>query len=393
MNLIKTTQELASYCEYAAGFDYITVDTEFLREKTYFSKLCLVQIAVQSDSSKAAVVIDPLSSDIDLTLLKDLFENKDIVKVFHAARQDLEIFFQLFGSLPKPIFDTQIAAMVCGFGDSISYEHLVAQFSNKKIDKSSRFTDWSVRPLSKKQIEYAISDVTHLRIVYDHLKYKLIETGREHWITEEMEILTHPDTYMLAPSKAYKRIKIKTSSKRFMAILKEVAGWREIMAQKQDVPRGRIMKDETLIEIAHHTPKTSEQLSKIRGLGKHLTAGKASQMLLEAIYAGKTMPDSMCPSIPAKTELPKGIGPIVDLLKVLLKLKSEEFKVAGKLLANSNEINQIAAFGEHADVRALKGWRRDIFGDDALSLKTGKSYLTVKKNKLHLVTRINDSKK
>ena len=196
-----------------------------------------------------------------------------------------------------------------------------------------------------------------------------------------------------APSKAYKRIKIKTSSKRFMAILKEVAGWREIMAQKQDVPRGRIIKDETLIEIAHHTPKTSEQLSKLRGLGKHLAAGKASQMLLEAIYAGKTMPDLMCPSIPAKTELPKGIGPIVDLLKVLLKLKSEEFKVAGKLLANSNEINQIAAFGEHADVRALKGWRREIFGDDALSLKTGKSYLTVEKNKLCLVTRSNNSKK
>ena len=389
MNIITENHKLQNFCTNLGESDYITVDTEFLRDKTYWPKLCVLQIG----GADNAAAIDMLTPNLDLTPITKLFDDKSVTKVFHAARQDLEIFFNLIGRLPEPIFDTQIAAMVCGFGDSISYEHLVAQFSNKKIDKSSRFTDWSVRPLSKKQIEYAISDVTHLRIVYDHLKYKLIETGREHWITEEMEILTDPETYMLAPSKAYKRIKIKTSSKRFMAILKEVAGWREIMAQKQDVPRGRIIKDETLIEIAHHTPKTSEQLSKIRGLGKHLAAGKASQMLLEAIYAGKTMPDLMCPSIPAKTELPKGIGPIVDLLKVLLKLKSEEFKVAGKLLANSNEINQIAAFGEHADVRALNGWRREIFGDDALSLKTGKSYLTVEKNKLRLVTRSNNSKK
>ena len=380
MNLIKTTQELAKYCKYAAGFNYITVDTEFLREKTYFSKLCLIQIAVQSDSPKAAVVIDPLSPDIDLTLLIDLFANKDIVKVFHAARQDLEIFFQLFGSLPKPIFDTQIAAMVCGFGDQIGYDNLVKTILNKSIDKSSRFTDWSRRPLSNQQLNYALGDVTFLREIYEYLDEKLIDNQRSTWVAEELEILISEDTYKVDPREMWKRIKIKSTSGKVLSILRELASFREIYAKSKNIPRNRVLKDETILELCSVKPLSNADLKTLRSYNFSNRSNDLNSGVLLAVKQGMNCPLEKQPIRGSINNNNNKNTALSDMLRVLLKSSSENIGVAQKLIATTSDLDLIAS-GEPVD-KIFRGWRYDIFGKDALRLCQGKIGLAVNKNKI-----------
>jgi ribonuclease D len=386
MTLITENDALQAFCDSLVGAAYITVDTEFLREKTYWPQLCLLQIGGPDD----AVAVDALADGIDLSPVYKLFDDPSILKIFHAGRQDLEIFYNLTGRLPVPVFDSQVAAMVCGFGDSIGYEHLVGKLAGKRVDKSSRFTDWSLRPLSQKQIDYAISDVTHLRPVYEKLAAKLEANGRSEWIDEEMATLTRLETYANQPENAYKRIKGRAPSARYLAVLRELAAWREHEAQRRDVPRNRVLRDEALVEIAHHTPDSVAQLSRTRGLGAKTAEGRYGRELLEAVQKGKSVPDSDCPIPKEKRDLPRGLGPVTDILKVLLKMKCEQFDVAGKLLANSADVEQIAAFGEEADVASLKGWRREVFGDDALRLCQGELALVINGKRLKLVPQVTD---
>ncbi|MBC8339879.1 MAG: ribonuclease D [Rhodospirillales bacterium] len=378
MPIITDTDTLTEFCERLKSAEYITVDTEFMREKTYWPILCLVQVA-GPDEARA---IDALADGIDLTPLFDLMADTSVLKVFHAARQDLEIFFNLAGNLPHPVFDTQVAAMVCGFGDSVGYEALVTQLVNASIDKGSRFTDWTLRPLSERQVDYAMADVTHLRPAYEILAAKLHANGREAWLNEEMAVLENNDTYNGNPNEAFRRIKTRNAKPRMLAILRELAAWRENEAQRRDVPRNRIIRDESLLEVAHHAPKSPEQLARTRGLGDKLAHGNYGQQILDAVKKGLDVPDQDCPQPVLKPNLPRGLGPVMDLLKVLLKMKSEDSEVASKLLASAADIELIAAFGEDADVRALRGWRREVFGDDALKLCNGELSLAVKGKKL-----------
>ncbi len=382
MPMITDTQALADFCEKLRTADYVTVDTEFMRENTYWPILCLVQLA----GPGGAKAVDALAPGIDLKPLYELMADESVLKVFHAARQDIEIFFHLSGRLPKPVFDTQVAAMVCGFGDSVGYEALVMKLVNAKIDKGSRFTDWTIRPLSDRQTKYALDDVIHLRPVYEKLAAKLHGNGREEWLTEEMAVLTQPATYDGEPTEAFRRIKTRTADSRMLAVLRELAAWREKEAQRRDMPRNRILRDEALLEIAHHTPKDPDQLARTRGLGAKLAKGNYGQQILDAVKKGLSVPDKDRPEPKTKTQLPRGLGPVTDLLKVLLKMKSEDSGVATKLLASSADLEQLAAFGKAADVKALKGWRLDVFGDDALKLRAGELSLSVKGKKLKLVS-------
>lgn len=368
MRLIADTKSLSEFCKRLAGTEYVTVDTEFMREKTYWARLCLVQVAGPDE----AQAIDTLAEGIDLKPLFQLMADKKVLKVFHAARQDLEIFCYLMKKLPEPVFDTQVAAMVCGFGDSVGYETLVSKFSRgTRIDKGSRFTDWSLRPLSDRQVKYALDDVTHLRDVFEKLRAKLEANGHAAWLEEEMALLTNPKTYAAEPDQAYRRIKTRGGNPRFLAVLKELAAWREREAQQLDLPRNRVLRDEALVEIAHHTPTTAEELTRTRGLGKRLAEGERGATLLAAVKKGLALPEADLPKPSPRADLPRGVGPVVDLMKVLLKMKCEEFEVAQKLVASSDEVERIAAFGEKADVQALKGWRRQVFGEDALKLRDG----------------------
>lgn len=367
MPMISDTASLAAFCDSLAAAPYVTVDTEFMREKTYYPQLCLVQVG-GPDEAKA---IDPLAPGIDLAPLFKLLRDPGILKVFHAARQDIEIFLHLMGDVPAPLFDTQVAAMVCGFGDAVSYENLASQLAKARIDKSMRFTDWSLRPLTEKQIQYALADVTHLRVAYEKLARKLEKNGRTEWLAEEMAELTHPDTYRVLPENAWKRLKPRSSSPKFLGVLKELAAWREREAQERDIPRQRLVRDETLTEIAANHPTTVADLSRTRGLGKGLVEGKMGQAILEAVQRGLKLPDDQIPKPADRVDLPRGLGPVVDLLKVLLKMKCDEHGVASKLVANSADIDAIAA-DDKADVPALHGWRRELFGEDALKLKHGR---------------------
>ena len=387
MPLITDTNSLTEFCRRLRTADYITVDTEFMREKTYWPILCLVQVA-GPDEARA---IDALADGIDLTPLYDLMADDRVLKVFHAARQDLEIFFHQAGRLPHPVFDTQVAAMVCGFGDSVGYEALVTELVKARIDKGSRFTDWTLRPLSDRQIDYAMADVTHLRPAYEKLAVMLHANGRESWLEEEMAVLENNDTYNGNPQESFRRIKARNTNGQMLAVLRELAAWRETEAQRRDVPRNRVLRDESLVEIAHHTPKTAEQLARTRGLGDKLAHGNYGQQILDAIKKGQAVPEGECPLPIRKQKLPRGLGPVTDLLKVLLKMTSEESDVAGKLLASAADIELIAAFGEEADVRAMKGWRRDVFGDPALKLRAGELSLAVKGKKLNLIPTPNRS--
>ena len=367
MPLITDTPALEKLVSRLGKAPYITIDTEFIRDRTYWPKLCLVQLA----DDHSAHAIDPLAPDIDLAPLYELLFNPDVLKVFHACRQDMEIVYHATGRLPKPIFDTQVAAMVCGYGEAASYETLVKQIIGARLDKSARFTDWSRRPLSERQIAYALGDVTHLRGVYEHLAARLAETGRESWVAEEMAILTNPDTYRLDPSEAWKRIKTRSSSPALLARLKVLAEWREAQAQKRDIPRNRVVRDEVLLEIAAHPPQAAEDLSHIRGLSKGFQTSQMGMSLWQAIERARAAPVDAAAGVPDRGRTRRPTPPVAELLKVLLRIRCREAGVAARLVASSADIDRIAA-DDHADVKALQGWRYALFGRDALALKAGR---------------------
>jgi ribonuclease D len=332
---------------------------------------------VQVAGAGEVAAIDPLAEGMDLSPLLRLLYDDRLLKVFHAARQDIEIFFHMTGRIPAPLFDTQVAAMVCGYGDSVSYETLAAQLAGARIDKSVRFTDWSARPLTDRQISYALADVTHLRKVYAALAKRLMTSGRAGWLQEEMATLLEPTTYRLEPEESWRRLKPRAGSKpRLLAILREVAAWREREAQRRDIPRNRVIRDETVMDIAAHAPSTVEEIARLRGLSKGLAEGRMGQDLLVAVARGVATPESEAPHLPPAVEMPGGLGPVVELLKVLLKMKCERQQVAQKLVASSADLERIAA-DDSADVPALHGWRREVFGNDALALKHGRLALTM----------------
>ena len=366
MQIITTTKDLKEICKKLSGAEFITVDTEFLRDSTYWPKLCLIQIAGPEDE----IIVDPLADKIDLDPFLQLLRNPKVKKVFHAARQDIEIFFHMDEVIPTPMFDTQVAAMVCGFGDAVSYENLIKRTSKVQIDKSSRFTDWARRPLTDKQLTYAMADVTHLRNAYEVLLDQIKKEEREAWVDEEMAILANPKTYNLAPEDAWKRLKSRHNGRRAAAILQKVAAWREAEAQDRDLPRGRILKDDALYEIANQAPKNKSELDSLRAVPKGFANSKAAQKLLAAIKAGLDVPKDELPVLTKPKPMPPGLTPVVELLKVLLKMKCEENHVAQKLVANVADLEMLAA-DDDASIAAMKGWRREIFGETALALKHG----------------------
>ncbi len=371
MKLITTTDELATFCKSMAEAEFVAVDTEFMRERTYWPKLCLAQVAGPED----AAAIDALAEGIDLAPLDELMANEKVLKVFHAARQDLEIFYLRMNKVPAPLFDTQVAAMVCGHGEAASYESLATRLAKAKIDKSSRFTDWARRPLSERQITYALSDVTHLRVVYEKLEAQLKKTGRLSWIAEEMGVLNDPATYRADPELAWRRLKPRGASPRMLAVLKEVAAWRERTAQRIDIPRQRLLRDEQLLEIASHAPKNIEDIAMTRGLGRGFAEGWQGREVLEAVEKAHQIPEADLPVRDRQPEQLRAPGAVVDLLRTLLRLKCEKADVAARLVANSDELDRLAA-GKR-DVAVLKGWRREIFGEDAVNLIEGKLALAL----------------
>ena len=380
MTMIPDSAELAAFCQRQAEAEYITVDTEFMRDSTFWPKLCLAQLG----GPEEAVAIDTLAPGMDLAPLLDLMKNPKILKVFHSARQDLEIFFLLMDALPTPIFDTQVAAMVCGFGDSVGYDKLVRKLTGKRIDKSRRFADWSRRPLKDSQIDYAISDVVHLRPVYEKLRRQLEKRARTAWLDEEMAVLTNPDTYRLEPENAWRRLKTRSASPRYLAVLRALAAWRESEAQRRDVPRNRVLREEQLFDIAAHHPSTTEELSHTRGMGRDAARGRIGQAILKALAEGMAVPEADCPVPPPQRDHPAGLGPLVDLLKVVLKLQCERHDVAQKLVASVADLEAIAA-DDDAQVRALSGWRREVFGETALALKQGRLGLGMEGKNLVMV--------
>jgi len=379
--MIETTAELAAACETLASGEYLTIDTEFLRETTFWPQLCLIQMA----GPDIAVIVDPMAKDIDLAPFFSLMANTDVVKVFHAARQDIEIIYNLGKLIPHPIFDTQVAAMVCGFGDSVSYDQLVSRIKNVHIDKSSRFTDWSRRPLSEKQLDYALADVTHLRDVYLHLKAELEREGRSLWLTEEMAILEAKETYDIHPDDAWQRLKMRLKKPIELAVLQKVAAWREREARNRNVPRGRILKDDGLYEIAQQQPKDVEALSRLRTIPKGWERSAAGTAILEAVNAALELPKADMPKLPRQNQAPEGAQAAGEMLKVLLKLIAEKQGVAAKIIANSDDLERIASEGPKADVGALKGWRRELFGDTALKLINGEVALRFVDRKIEAV--------
>ena len=381
MQIITTTTALQELAARFAKYPYMTIDTEFLRESTFWPILCLVQVATDDESA----IIDPMAEGIDLQPLFDLLQDENVLKVFHAGRQDLEILHHLNGEVPKPIFDTQVAAMVCGFGESVGYDTLVAKITGKGIDKSSRFTDWSRRPLSERQLTYAEADVTHLRDVYKFLANKLKERGREEWVASEMEILRAPETYFIPPMEAWQRIKARNNNSKFLGILQAVAAWREEQAHRQDIPRNRVLRDEALLEISSNPPKSPEALSHVRGIGQKFADGHMGRGLLAAVEAGVNLPPEQRPTQAKKSPPPKGIGPLMELLRVLLKLRCEENEVAQKLVCNMADLERIAA-EDDADIPVLKGWRRRVFGEDALKLKNGEIALSSENGKIRIIS-------
>jgi ribonuclease D len=365
--MIETTAALQDACARLAQSDFITIDTEFLRETTFWPELCLIQMA----SPDLEVLVDPLAKGLDLKPFFELMGNPAVTKVFHAARQDIEIIHHLGNLVPHPIFDTQVAAMVCGFGDSVSYDQLVNRITGAHLDKSSRFTDWSRRPLSDKQLEYALADVTHLRDVYLHLKAQLEREGRALWLTEEMAILESPSTYDLHPDNAWQRLKARLRKPSELAILRSVAAWREREARSRNVPRSRVLKDDAIYEIAQQQPKDAEALGRLRTIPKGWERSSSGAAIVGAVNAALALPKTEMPHPPKHTHVPEGTAAAVELLKVLLKLISDKQGVAAKVIANTDDLEKIAAEGDKAEVAALAGWRRELFGDTALKLIGG----------------------
>lgn len=383
MRIITTTDHLAEFCAEAITQPYVTVDTEFLRERTYYSKLCLVQMAYPGKGDENAVLIDPLENGLDLGPMYDLFEHPGVVKVFHAARQDLEIFFTDRGIIPAPLFDTQVAAMVCGFGEQAGYETLVRKIVKGQIDKSSRFTDWSRRPLTEAQQRYALADVTHLRGVYEYLDAQLEKSGRSRWVSEEMAVLNDPATYRVDPEEAWLRVKTRTNSPKFLAVVKELARFREAYAQDRDIPRSRVFKDDALIELASTKPLTEQDMGRSRLLLREARKGVIADGILEAIRRGVDMPADKMPRVDGSREQQQVNPALADLLRVLLKARAEAEGVAQKLIATSAELDAIAS-GDRS-VNALKGWRREVFGAEALELCDGKLALSAQGSRVKTV--------
>ena len=366
MRIIENTPDLNALIGELTGAPYLALDTEFMRDQTYWPKLCLIQVAAPG----VEAIVDPLADGIDLAPFYELLKSPGIVKVLHAARQDIEIFHHQGGMIPDPLFDSQIAAMVCGFGDAASYETLCRKIAHVDIDKSSRFTDWSRRPLSQKQLDYAIGDVTYLRIIYEFLKKKLEQTGRSEWVQEEISALQDPALYAMHPEIAWKRLKPRTTNKRFLAMLASLAAWREREAQERDIPRGRVLKDEALTEIAAHPPESPDALERIRAVPKGFANSRLGKGLMDAIEEGRTAkpPEPIEQDRPRRRREPSPAA--IDLLKTLLRLRAEAVGVAPRLIANADDIERLAA-NEDEGVPALHGWRAHVFGNDAIALRKG----------------------
>ena len=380
MKTITKSSELKDFCDRAINEKYITIDTEFLRERTYFSKLCLVQLAIPGDEDENAVIVDTLVENLDLAPLYRIFQDQDIVKVFHAARQDLEIFYLDSGIFPYPLFDTQIAAMVCGFGDQVAYETLVRQLAKQTLDKSSRFTDWSRRPLTDAQKKYALADVTHLRVIYEFLSEKLIKTGRLKWVEEELQNLISSETYDVNPKNSWRRLKTKSNSRRFLGLVASLAEFRENFAQSKNIPRNRVIKDDALLELASNKPTNLDELSRSRLLLREARKGEIALGLLAAIKKGLEVPDSELPEKQLKSDKGNVNSALADLLRVLLKACSENTGVASKLIASAGDLDALAA-GDR-NIGALDGWRFEVFGEAALELCDGKIGLSVAGSKV-----------
>ena len=374
MRIIENTADLEILCGELASAPYLALDTEFMRDSTYWPKLCLIQIA----STEIAAIIDPLAEGIDLAPFFKLIADPKIIKVLHAGRQDIEIFWHQGRVIPDPLFDTQIVAMVCGFGEAASYETLARKLAHAEVDKSARFTDWARRPLTHRQLEYALADVTHLRVVYDKLGAELKRTGRESWVSEEIAALQAEELYALDPVLAWKRLKPRTANKRFIIALAAVAEWREREAQTRDVPRNRVLKDEVLLELAASPPEDGNALEHIRSVPKGFAASRLGKSLLDAITAAKNNAPPDCPDQAPRRRHREPSQSAIDLLKTLLRLRAEEARVAPRLIANADDIERLAA-GDDEDVAALTGWRLQVFGKDAVALRDGKLAIALEK--------------
>ncbi len=376
MHVITKTKDLEGVCQRLAGQPFVTVDTEFLREQTYWPELCLIQMAGPDDND--AFIVDPLAAEIDLAAFYGLMSNEDVVKVFHAGRQDIEIVFVGSGEIPRPLFDTQIAAMVCGFGESVSYVNLVKSVTGVQLDKSSRFTDWRRRPLSKKQLQYAIGDVTHLRDIYKHLLDELERTDRTSWVSEEMAELSDPASYHVQPEDAWRRLKARVRNKKALGVLIELAAWREKTAQEQNVPRGRILRDEALYDIANQMPTEEKALGQLRTLSAGFARSAKGKTIVDTVKRGIGRDPQSLPALPSGHPLPADASALLDLLRVLLKSAAARSGVAAKLIASSDDLDRLARGTAGDDMALLRGWRRQLFGEEALRMVRGEIALTVR---------------
>ncbi len=380
IDFITTTEALAGLCARLAGEEFITVDTEFMREKTYYPELCLVQLAGQGE----VAVVDAMAPEIDLAPLGALLAQPGPVKVFHACRQDVEIFLQRFGAVPANLFDTQVAAMVAGFGDQVGYDSLVQALTGGRIDKAHRFSDWSARPLSPAQIAYAAADVTHLRDVYETLSARLRVEGRLAWVAQEMQVLADPATYRVEPERAWERLRLRTNNRRQLALVQAIAAWREREAQRINIPRGRLLKDEQIPEIAALAPANAEALARARGVSAGFAQGKSGASLLAVVAAAKALPEADLPRAERPRDVPRASPALVALLKVLLNAAAEQNNVAARLVAGADEIEALA-LDETAPSPVLEGWRRDMFGEDALRLIRGEIALSSQGKRVKII--------
>lgn len=383
MKTLTTTAELEAFCRDAAQHPYVTVDTEFLRERTYYSKLCLVQLAMPGEDDSTAVLVDPLADGMSLKPLYELMRDESVVKVFHAARQDLEIFFVEGGVIPTPLFDTQVAAMVCGFGEQVGYETLVRKVAKASMDKTSRFTDWSRRPLTEAQKTYALADVTHLRVIYEKLSAQIEKSGRAGWVAEELEAYHDPELYVVRPEEAWQRVKTRTNSGKFLAVVRELAQFRESYAQTRNVPRSRVFKDDALLELASTKPGNLTDLGRSRLLLREARKGEIAEGILKAVADGMACkPEDQPKANDARAHIQ--VDPaLADMLRVLLKAKSEQEGIAPRMIASAAELDEIAA-GKRS-LTPLKGWRNEVFGKDALRLCEGQVGLAAKNGRIVVV--------
>ena len=380
MTLITETSKLIDACERFSQDSFLAIDTEFMRERTYYPQLCLIQIAGKDE----AVTVDALATEINLNPILDLMANHKIIKVFHACRQDMEIFFNLNRRIPFPVFDTQIGAMVCGYGESVGYDKLVRQITGVQIDKSSRFTDWSHRPLSKQQLNYALSDVTHLRTVYESLLNQLEKNGRINWLNEEFQNVLNPKTYDIPLDQIWKRLKIKNGRPKFLILVRELCAFREKEAQSRNIPRNRVIRDDVLLDIAARSPRSSVDLAKVRSLSTQFAEGRLGKSILRVVAEASNIPESDAPQLEKLNKSKPQKPALIELLKVLLKHKSEDNNVAQKLIASTADLEAIAE-NDNANVLALNGWRKDVFGDDALLLKSGKIALSAAGDRIKVI--------